>query len=104
MHVHAHLSLKSPHIHVYFWGYGDFKYYINITQTVVKLGDACEDILAVHALTGCDSTLYPYNVGKCKAINFLKSGNLGLNDFGNVNADVDTLVRVATSFFGKLYG
>ncbi len=23
---------------------------INITHTVVKLGDACEDILAVHAL------------------------------------------------------
>ena len=37
---------------------------IDINATAIKLGSKCSQLLAVHALTGSDSTSYPFNKGK----------------------------------------
>ena len=35
------------------------------------LGDSCANLLAMHALTGCDTVSYPFGKGKVNAIKIL---------------------------------
>ena len=36
---------------------------LNINQTCTKLGSKCLQLLGMHALTGCDTTSFPFNKG-----------------------------------------
>ena len=45
--------------------------YQEIKKTVTKLGVKCENILAVHALSGCDTVSFLFGRGKKKAVNVL---------------------------------
>ena len=59
---------------------------LDINVTLVFLGQKCEQLLATHALTGCDTTSYLYGKGKVTALNTMISGNFqGLATVGEVS-------------------
>ena len=48
---------------------------LNINATCTALGPKCLQLLAMHALSGCDTVSYTFNKGKLSALNVLKSGD-----------------------------
>ena len=54
---------------------------LDINATSAHLGSKCLQLLGMHALSGCDTTSYPYGKGKISALNTLLSGDFpGLAD------------------------
>jgi len=45
------------------------------------------DLLAAHALSGCDSVSYPFGKGKIKAINLVLNSEVTLKEFVNPVAE-----------------
>ena len=79
---------------------------LKINQTCTKLGSKCLQLLGMHALTGCDTTSFPFNKGKVSALSVLEAGYLpGLfHVFGEEDAMQWGLLEVGLSFFCALYG
>ena len=79
---------------------------LNINQTCAKLGSKCLQLLGMHALTGCDTTSFPYNKGKVSALSVLEARYLP--DLFHVLGEEDAmqwgLLEVGLSFFCALYG
>jgi len=50
----------------------------NIGATLRKHGDIVQHILALHALTGCDTVSSIYGIGKVKAAKVLQKGHVPL--------------------------
>ena len=49
---------------------------LDINAACATLGQKCEQLPAMHALTGCDTTSYPYGKGKVTALNTMISEKL----------------------------
>ena len=47
---------------------------IDINTTCLLLGSKCLQLPGMHAISGCDTVLYPFNKGKIGALNILKAG------------------------------
>ncbi|KAG7157431.1 hypothetical protein Hamer_G005863 [Homarus americanus] len=47
----------------------------DIKATVEKHRDLVDDIMAAHALSGCDTVAHLYGIGKVAAVQTLKSGH-----------------------------
>jgi len=78
---------------------------IDIKTTVDKLGEKCLDLLAAHALSGCDSVSYPFGKGKIKAINLVLNSEVTLKEFVNpVVEEEEAWIEEGLSFLSKLYG
>jgi predicted aminopeptidase len=56
---------------------------IDINATAAKVGDKCYDLLAVHALSGCDTVSYPFGKGKTSAVNLMLKLDLNLRMFSD---------------------
>ena len=78
---------------------------LNINATCEDLGPKCLQLLGMHALSGCDTTSYPYGKGKISALNTLLAQDFpGLADvLGEVDATHTDLVEATTPFFCALY-
>lgn len=48
---------------------------IDIKTTVQKHRDIVPDLLAAHALSGCDTTACHFGIGKCKVVKVLEKGH-----------------------------
>ena len=46
----------------------------DINQTYIKLGSKCLQLLGMYALTGCDTTSFPFNKGKVSALSVIEAG------------------------------
>ena len=77
---------------------------IDINALALQLGEECKYLLAVHALTGCDTTSYQLGKGKISALNVLKKNYLNLQCFGNSVSIPKELHKVGQRFFCLLYG
>ena len=78
---------------------------ININEVCRKLGPKCIEVLGLHALTGCDTTSYPYGKGKVSALNILKNhDSIGLQIIGDPLACQEEVLAVGRQFFCYLYG
>ena len=77
---------------------------IDIKATADKLGDKCLDLLATHALSGCDSASYPFGKGKATAINLVLNSKVTLKEFVNPLAEEEVWIEEGLSFLSKLYG
>lgn len=79
---------------------------LDINATCADLGPKCLQLLGMHALSGCDTTSYPYGKGKISALNTMLRGEFpGLADvLGEVNATEVNLLEAAKPFFLALYG
>ena len=79
---------------------------LDINATCAELGPKCLQLLGMHALSGCDTTSYPFGKGKISAIKTLLAGDLpGLADvMGEEDSTQVNLMEVAKTFFLALYG
>ena len=78
---------------------------LDINATCTNLGPKCVQLLGMHALSGCDTTSYPYGKGKIRALHTLLSGDFpGLADVvGEVCLTQADLFEAALPFFTVLY-
>ena len=78
---------------------------LDIIATCADLGPKCLQLLGMHALSGCDTTSYPFGRGKISALNTLLAGDfLGLADvLGEVGTTHADLMEAAKPFFAALY-
>ena len=78
----------------------------DINQTCIKLGSKCLQLLGMHALTGWDTTSFPFNKGKVSALSAIEAGDFpGLfHVLGEEDAMRWDLLEVGLSFFCALYG
>lgn len=79
---------------------------LDINATVTKLGEKCQRILAMHALSGCDTVSYPHGKGKVSALKVLNQTDItGLDSvMGEDDATDSDLVSTGRAFFAHLYG
>ena len=73
---------------------------LDINVTSAHLRPKCLQFLGMHALSGCDTTSYPYGEGKISALNTLLSGDFpGLADvLGEVGTPLASLMDGAKPF------
>ncbi len=77
---------------------------LDINATCANLGLKCLQLLGMYALSGCDTTSYPYGKGKIRALNTLLSEEFpGLADIGEVSMTKEDLLQAALPFFRTLY-
>ena len=77
---------------------------IDINATALKLDDKCFDLLAIHALSGCDTVSYPFGKGKVSAVNLLLKSDLKLKVFSDPEANERDWLKAGTEFLSSLYG
>ena len=76
---------------------------IDIKETAHKHLKIMPEILALHALSGCDTVAATYGIGKTKAIAVAQKG-YKLDQLGQPTADFDKALQQATEFIGACYG
>jgi len=76
---------------------------IDIKATALNLGDKCFDLLAVHALSGCDTVSYPFGKGKISALNLLPKLDLNLQVFTEPAAEEVDWMKAEIDFLSYLY-
>ena len=78
---------------------------LNINATCADLGPKCLQLLGIHALSGCDTTSYPYGKRKISALNiWLAHDYSGMADvLGEVGTTHTDLVEASKPFFAALY-
>ena len=102
--VHKHnLHKKSIAIEIKKW-HGTV---YDFVKAVTSIGNKCKGLLAMHALSGCDTTSFPCGKGKATAWNVLMN-NKGMEDtisvFGAEGASEQSIIVSGTKFFLALYG
>ncbi len=70
---------------------------IDIPATVKKHSDITSQVLALHAISGCDTVAATYGVGKVTAISVAKKG-LKLDTVGKVDGDMKQVETEAIAF------
>ena len=76
---------------------------VDIPASVNKNSDIISHILALHALSGCDTVAATYGIGKVTAISVAKKG-LKLDTIGKINGDMEQVKKEATAFIVACYG
>ena len=81
---------------------------IDINGTFADLGQKCLQLLSMHALSGCDTTSYPYGKGRVSSLNAMVHVHVSENYQGLATIDdvVTThteLINTAMLFFVALY-
>ncbi|KAG0725666.1 hypothetical protein GWK47_038169 [Chionoecetes opilio] len=76
---------------------------IDVKETARKHSAIVPELLALHALTGCDSVAATYEIGKTKAIAVARKGYT-LDQLGKSLANIIEVTEQATAFMGACYG
>ena len=76
---------------------------INIKTSVQKHTDIIPDILAGHALSGCDTTACLFGIGKGKIVKVLKNGH-SLSLVGDKTANIEDANKQASILINICYG
>ena len=77
---------------------------VDINATVEKYSQFIPSLLALHALTGCDTVPKYYGIGKKKAFNALVKNELSLANIGDIERTVDEILPVVGEFIALCYG
>ena len=75
----------------------------DIAATVHNLGTQANSLLAVHCLTGCDTTSQFFGIGKSKAVQVLRSG-IEVKHLGCVESSMQQCTAECTRFISHCYG
>ena len=70
---------------------------IDIKATYLKYSASAQDLLAVHAILGCDFVAATYGVGKTTAVNVASKGHR-LDLLGDLTTDFMQVEKQATEF------
>ena len=76
---------------------------IDIAATVKKHVAIVPNLLAAHALSGCDTVACLHGIGKVSVMNTLTKGYT-LNHISYPNSDFKLVIGEATSFIASCYG
>ena len=76
---------------------------IDIGVTAKQHAYIAGQLLAAHALTGCDTVALMWGIGKTKAVKVLLSGYKRLK-MGNTEMPMDEVLLEATQFVARCYG
>ena len=76
---------------------------IDIGVTVTKHSDIVPQLIAAHAVSGCDTVGCYHGIGKTKVVKALSAG-IALNHFGDPKASLDDVMKESTHFIGACYG
>ena len=77
-----------------------------ISQPLLRNKGIIPNLLAAHALTGCDIVAYSFGIGKATGLKVLKSGKHELNMLGNIGNNIESFSGVldqAASFMLACY-
>ena len=55
----------------------------DINQTCIKLGSKCLQLMGMHALTGYDTTSFPFNKGKVSALSVIEAGDFPVSSMSS---------------------
>ena len=75
----------------------------DIAATVKKHANIVPQLLAAHALSGCDTVAYMYGIGKGTVVNMLLKGHT-LDKLGDSEAQMNDIVEESTKFAAACYG
>ncbi len=91
----------SSHIQMEKWDGSVF----DINATCNNLRHKCLELLGMHALSGCDTTSYPYGKGKVTALNTLQAGDFSDLDnvLGETGVTHSQLQEAGFSYLSALY-
>ncbi|KAJ8366608.1 hypothetical protein AAFF_G00348540 [Aldrovandia affinis] len=76
---------------------------VDIKSTLAKHSQIVKNLLPAHAISGCDTVVSYYGLGKGSVIKVLKAGN-DLSAIGNVDAPFQQVLDQATAFISACYG
>ena len=76
---------------------------IDIGATAKQHADIAGQLLAAHALTGCDTVAFMWGIGKAKAVKVRLPG-CKLLKMGNTEISMDEVLLEATQFVARCYG
>ena len=76
---------------------------IDVEKTVDKHRDIVDEILPVHALSGCDTVAGCFGIGKGTAVKALRSNCL-LSLLGLLDSPIEAVISQATVFMSVCYG
>ncbi len=68
-----------------------------------KLGPKSSQLLAAHAISGCDTVSFMFGKGKASAVSTMISHDTGLEQLGETDVSLDDIIRVGHRFVGMLY-
>ncbi|KAJ8375438.1 hypothetical protein SKAU_G00060180 [Synaphobranchus kaupii] len=71
---------------------------------VLLLHFCCQDLLAAHGLTGCDTVATYFGIGKAVALRVLRAGVHALSDIGDTIRVLSEFTSQATPFILACYG
>ena len=79
---------------------------LDINSTCANRGPKCLQLLGMHALSGCDTTSYPFGRGKTTALKTLLADDFhGLSDIlEEVDATSEAAMAAGTTYITALYG
>ena len=79
--------------------------FIDINSSAESLGTKCLDLLALNAVSGCDSVSFPYGKGKVTSVNVLmQRERIFFNAIGDIDSNRNDIFQTGKTFFAKLYG
>ena len=76
---------------------------IDIGATVAKHSGIVPQMIAAHAVSGCDTVSCYHGIGKTKVVRALSAG-IELNHVGDPKASLDDAMKESTHFIGACYG
>ena len=77
---------------------------IEINATVQRHADIIPNLLAAHAISGCDTVASVFGIGKPTVITALRKNNISLSSIGNLGSPIDDVLKEGTIFFLHCYG
>ena len=77
---------------------------IDIGASATKHAIIVPQLLAAHGLTGCDTVVYMFGVGKATVLKVLLAGKLLFYKLGDPVAIVEEVIEEETKFVGACYG
>ncbi len=94
LHMNATITMEATS--------GDRKL-INIGNTVNKHKEIVPNILAAHAVSGCDTVAQYYGIGKATVLKKLQAG-ITLSNVGQIDSDMKEVFQEATLLISSCYG
>jgi hypothetical protein len=76
---------------------------IDINATAKKLGHKSLQLLAVHAITGCDTVSYLFGKGKASAVSTMTKHEVGMEVLGEQEASLCDVITAGHKFVSILY-
>ncbi len=77
---------------------------IDVKASAALQHEIANDLPAIHALSGSDSTASLHGIGKATLVKVAKEKHLSLNMMGDTNVNFDTVLQQATRFMSAAYG